>query len=404
MKKWIALFLCTILCGCTSSVSHKKTLRVVVTTDLHYLEPSYYENCNWYHAALLNGDGKMTDYSQEIIDSFVSKMLQDKPDYVIITGDLTSNGEKASHEALQKSLEPLVDEGIQVALINGNHDIDNEFASSYSDEGASNVDSISRSQFKEIYANDGYQLAQSLDDDSLSYRMDLNDHYSLIMLDTNGKNGHYQQESELSKQTMGWLEAQLKEITTQNRTPIIAMHHNLAIHNSVLNEGYTLENQSEMNQLLMAYQVPLVLSGHIHMQNIGKSESIYDICTSSLSVSPVQYGVLTLQSDQIDYQTETLENIKGDEDFFLAASYNRFLKKLQGTLDEDTAKQAAAFLAEMNRCYFSGEISEKREVFLNDPLYEFLLSKKDDLGFISSYMISKLEETTNNNQLHIALP
>jgi len=406
LKKILSIVLCVLLAGCANKMPKtvdKDTIKIVVATDMHYLCPEYYQDCPWFNTALLEGDGKMTYLSQEIIDEFVQEVLNEKPDYVVLTGDLTFNGEKNSHLSLEKSLSPLREAGIEMIVINGNHDINNIMAKKYTSDGYEGVDSIDATAFKEIYHDDGYHLALSEDTDSLSYRIDLNQQYSLIMLDSNNKNYFANPGSYISAGTMQWLEKELKDIKSQNRIGLLAMHHNLAIHNDLLYKGYTVENQQEMTELLTEYQVPLVLSGHIHMQHIGEVNGIYDICTSSLSISPIQYGIVTLSPTQIAYQTHYVEAIEGDEDFFRAAAYHRFLKNFNEMLDEKTAKEAAAFLAEINRCYFSGEISDYADDFINDPLYDLLISQKDSLGFMSEYLLSCLKEDIPQKELNISI-
>ena len=51
-------------------------------------------------------------------------------------------------------------------------------------------------------------------------------------------------------------EDQLEAAKQQQQTPLLFMHHNLLEHNSLLKEGYILDNSAQLQQLLTAYQVP----------------------------------------------------------------------------------------------------------------------------------------------------
>lgn len=393
------------LCGCSkkdATLSDKDSLKIVVTSDLHYLDASCYENYSYMASDLLKGDGKMTNYSDAIMDSFIAQMQIEQPDLIVVTGDLTFNGEKKSHEALVSKFNTLKEAGIEVALINGNHDVGNFFARSFDDvNGSVAVDTVDRKDFKAIYDNLCYKNDKSIDDNSLSYRLDLNHQYSLIVLDTNSVT--YQQNSGISKDTMSWLETQLKDITEQNKVPLVAMHHNLAIHSELLYAGYTIDNQEEMLALFKQYNVPLTMSGHIHMQHIAKADDIYDIASGSLSISPVQYGVITLTPQAIDYHTDILENIEGDEQFFEKTYYNRTYPKLIQIFDEKTSDELANYLAKANRLYFSGMIYTEIDALKEDPRLDILTQHKDELDFNFSYLMSQLSQTTNHQNLHIDL-
>ncbi len=67
-----------------------------------------------------HGDGKVTNYIWEITDAFVEEVLNERPDAVILSGDLSYNGEKASHIELAEKLSKIEDAGIPVLVIPGN--------------------------------------------------------------------------------------------------------------------------------------------------------------------------------------------------------------------------------------------------------------------------------------------
>ena len=78
-----------------------------------------------------------------ILDSAFAALAQSAEEngleYVLIAGDLTYNGEKNAHEALAARLAAFEAEtGLQVYVINGNHDINNSSATQYiADENGS---------------------------------------------------------------------------------------------------------------------------------------------------------------------------------------------------------------------------------------------------------------------------
>ena len=83
------------------------------------------------------------------LDGVLRNAVESGENYVLIPGDLTKDGELASHEALAKKLEAFEEEtGIQVLVIPGNHDI-NGVAASYAGETPVEVETLSSDQWEE---------------------------------------------------------------------------------------------------------------------------------------------------------------------------------------------------------------------------------------------------------------
>lgn len=66
-------------------------------------------------------------------------------------------------------------------------------------------------------------------------------------------------------------------------------------------EDCTIEHSEELVDRLEEEDIPLFLSGHLHVQHYMRDEEdrgIYEIVTSSLSTPPCQYGVLEYRDDE----------------------------------------------------------------------------------------------------------
>ena len=173
-----AFIILTMLLGCVQKpLVDNENIKIIVASDIHYFLKDYYKDCEWFEENMLYGDGKMVTYADEILDVFIQTIKEIKPNLVILTGDLSFNGEKGSHEALAKKLSVLKDDHIDVAVIPGNHDVDYIYAKGYGKEDYFDVDNVNAEEFRAIYKNLGYQYQKH--DDSLSYRIELNKHYSL---------------------------------------------------------------------------------------------------------------------------------------------------------------------------------------------------------------------------------
>ena len=77
-------------------------------------------------------------------------------------------------------------------------------------------------------------------------------------------------------------------------------HHNLLEESKVYVDDCTIEHSEELIQKLEGENIPLFLSGHLHVQHFMRNNSfgIHEIVTSSLSTPPCQYGVLEYMEDE----------------------------------------------------------------------------------------------------------
>ena len=365
-------------------------LRLAVATDLHFISPSLVREGEAFTAAYAYGDGKQINYIPELLEVLVQELLEDPPDALLLTGDLTLNGERESHLELAQRLLPLRQAGIPVLVIPGNHDISNAFSSGYNRDKLYDVRSVTWQEFGEIYQNCGYGEATSRDTASLSYRYPLSQDLWLLMVDTNlydreGARSIPQNAGALSPETLRWIEEQLQEARRQGAEVITATHHNLLSHSERLQEGYTLDNAEEMLALCQDYGVRLNLSGHVHIQDIAGAQldgqPFYDIATSSYAVYTNQYGLLDYRpGESITYRTKEADvegwaartgsadpQLLDFEDysyqFFYDISYERsYVNLVMAQLNKDADLEfMAQTMAILNPAYFSGYAAQLRE-------------------------------------------
>ena len=117
-----------LLAGCsgapekqTETTGETGSWRVVVATDLHYLAPSLTDHGEIFRRVMEAGDGKVTEFCDEIADAFLEEVRVGKPDALILTGDVSFNGEKASHLALAEKLALLEEAGVSVLVLEWTH-------------------------------------------------------------------------------------------------------------------------------------------------------------------------------------------------------------------------------------------------------------------------------------------
>ena len=291
-------FTCSVL---NCKIKSGEEITFFIATDPHHLSKNTYDDGKAFDWFLNSGDGKLLHYTDEIIDAFTFDIENSRPDILIIPGDLTCNGERESHLEMADKLKAIKDLGVHVFVIPGNHDIENPWARNYYGDEMIKIESISDEEFVEIYEPYGYKDAISRDNYSLSYLAAPAEDVWLLMLDSakykrNKVRTAPEMGGEIPAKTFDWIR-ECANLAKENNAQIIAvMHHSLMDHNEVVNENYTIENSQDVIDLLLSCDIQIVLSGHIHLQDIKYYERdnkrVYDIATSCLVAYPNQYGVL----------------------------------------------------------------------------------------------------------------
>ena len=92
-------------------------VKIAIISDLHVMAPSLLVHDGAALEEYLNRDRKMLRESPEILSTLVDEILALKPDLVLVTGDLTKDGERVSHQLVASRLQRLVDSGIQVLAL-----------------------------------------------------------------------------------------------------------------------------------------------------------------------------------------------------------------------------------------------------------------------------------------------
>lgn len=372
------------LVGCA-----KPELTIVHVSDMHYFSPSLIENEDFMWKVAMESDGKDTVQSALIAQAFVDDMIKLKPDAVVVTGDLTLNGEEASHEELRDLLGKLKDIGIEVYVMTGNHDV-NMTAYRYTNDGVEAVPSFGSQRFEDHWWDFGYGEALSQDRWSNSYIAELNEKTWLLSVDSNtGSKGT------IRKSTLDWIDENLAKANQEGIRVISATHQNLFVHNENFVWGYQLNNAAALIELYEKYGVEVNLSGHLHVQTIVESNGIADIAVSALVDTPLQYGILTVSGDKLSYRTREISNeaLKSKaKEVFDECTRNKVKNELLNVLDPVVAQKMMDIAVQLNREYFLGKFSKVDE--------EALALWKESDGFFAKYLVSIYEgaETRKDNR------
>ena len=272
-------------------------VKIAIISDLHVMAPSLLVNDGSALEEYLNRDRKMLRESPEILNTLVEEILSLKPHLVLVTGDLTKDGERVSHELVASQLQRLVDAGIQVLVVPGNHDINNPDAKVYDGDSATPADTITRREFAAIY-------------NTFVSRGDAVDHCK-----TSGM---------LDARTQQWLVEQATRAKSSGRHVIAMMHHHLVPHfhmEDTLAAPYMVDEAGQMCRRLIDAGVHVVFTGHLHVSDICQTsyrqQTMVEIATAAAVGYPCQWRVATCNtaSGKMQLYTRTLFSLPSQPDF-----------------------------------------------------------------------------------------
>jgi 3',5'-cyclic AMP phosphodiesterase CpdA len=198
-------------------------------------------------------------------------------DFLILPGDLTQHGEPENHTWLQQRLAKLP---FPTYVIPGNHDVPVIEADSQS---------IAFKDFPQYYRKFGYENTEKL-----YYTCELLPGLRLVALNSNSFDEKGQQIGLLDEEQLQWLKEVLGSV--KNELVLVTIHHNIAEHlpnqsHHPMASRYMLENAPELLEILQSFNVKLVFTGHLHVQDIADVNGIYDITTGSLVSYPHPYRI-----------------------------------------------------------------------------------------------------------------
>lgn len=330
-------------------------VRIAIAADLHYLSPALTDGGQYFTQLITNADGKLMQFSDEIAEALTAGMCAEKPDVLILPGDLTFNGARESHAALIEKLRRISDAGVRVLVMPGNHDLENPMAAQFQGDGFDRVQSVTPEEFASLYADFGYQDAISRDDASLSYVSEISPGLRLLFVDTNTPDAP----GAVKRATLRWAEDALTAAGEAGSRVICVTHQTILQHNSVFTDGFVIEGREALAALLQRYGVACSLCGHMHIQHIKTLGDLMEIAGSALSVWPCQFGLLDVSAEGGSYQTKPLT----------VASVPDFHEQADAFFTENTLRQGRAathddamlrYLCEMNHCYYAGTMDNAR--------------------------------------------
>ena len=290
-------------------------LTVTVLTDTHYYSKEIGIHGTAYETANSRSQ-KLLAESAEVLEAAFKQIAEDKSnDIVLISGDLTNNGELNSHKEFIEMLQSLKDRGKKVFVITATHDFRaNGVSEAYRGDNKIQIPTATRELLFDMYCQFGPEQAISVHRESMSYIVQLCDGYRLFALNDdsnlNGKSG-------FSDECFEWITERAEE-ARKDKQIIIAMTHHPLIAPSpiyeIIGKGDMLGDYEKRIEQLADLGIQFMFTGHTHIHNISSYQSpkgnvLYDICTCSPIGYPGAYRKVTFKPNEsvVSVKTEYIE-------------------------------------------------------------------------------------------------
>jgi 3',5'-cyclic AMP phosphodiesterase CpdA len=269
-----------------------------VISDLHVYDASLGSTGEAFEE-VKRSDRKLLLESIDLLDIAIEQILISNAQFLLVSGDLTKDGELINHQLVAEKLAVLNEAGIKVYVTPGNHDVNNPEAFSFSGAAKTPVQSITPEEFAEIYADFGYRDALSRDTNSLSYLAEPIPGLWLLSIDAcryreNKPGQDLINSGKISQATLDWITGILKDAQQQGIPVMAMMHHGVVEHwegQAKLHPDYLIEDYQHFGRFLASYDVRLVFTGHYHAQDVTQGifaggKYIFDVETGSLVTPP----------------------------------------------------------------------------------------------------------------------
>ncbi|MDR1465520.1 MAG: metallophosphoesterase [Oscillospiraceae bacterium] len=319
-------------------------LELTLISDTHYYSKKTgvagpaYERDNQKSQKLLRD-------AEEVIRAAFRQIAKDgRSDIVLLSGDVTNNGELTSHEEIRALLRELQLAGKRVFVLTATHDYDK--AHGYDGDQRIPVPSAEREDLWEMYRAFGPDQAFAVHRESMSYAAKLADGYRLLALnDDRDGEGHCGFNEEL----MDWIRAQVADAQAAGDFVLPMTHHPMLPPSpfyAIIGKGDMMNHYEQRAGEFADMGLPFCFTGHTHIQDISFLRSpsgrvFYDLSTPSLVGYPGTLRHITADAAantlrvSTEYITEPADLPGGDGDL-----QSRFANQFFGMIRDVLAAAA----------------------------------------------------------------
>jgi len=220
-------------------------------------------------------------------------------DFVLVPGDLTSDGEPWNIDAVKAILDELV---VPYYVILGNHDI----SLVPTEEKPNVITGVSRWTIVSAFQGDRGGFAM---DGQSYYVRELAPGLVLVALDTTRVSQFYGWGGQVSGPQLRWLK-QVLEANKEKFVVVMAHHNFVAWHPDEVNDPlgkkwywFLVDNAAEVRDIFAANDVELVITGHRHISTRYKEvDGVYYFVNPSTCTYPMRYTVYELTPTSLSWK------------------------------------------------------------------------------------------------------
>ncbi len=290
-------------------------LTIKVLTDIHHYSKKLGTSGKAYEYANAKSQIMLAE-SGVILDSAFNQIAEDPDcDIVLISGDITSNGDFDSHKEVIEKLRALKARGKKVYVITATHDFrKNGETYAYNGDDRYTVPAATRDLLFDMYREFGPDEAISVHQESMSYIVQLCEGYRLFALNDdsnlNGKSG-------FSDDCFEWITKQAEKAREDSQFIIAMTHHPLIAPSPIyelIGKGDMLGDYKQRIDQLADIGIQFIFTGHTHIPNVSLHQSergnaVYDVCTGSAIGYPgsIRVAQINPAENKVTLSTQLVE-------------------------------------------------------------------------------------------------
>lgn len=321
----------------TTKSAKQEQLKIAVLSDTHYLSPDLIKDTADF-TEHLNSDRKMFAEGDAFLTEMLNTIKKDAPDVLLISGDLTKDGEKESHIKFAEKLNAFKNSempNLHVYITNGNHDVNNSNGMNFNtaDGKAVPAGRTTPKLFKEIYKDLTYSdktiiatfnTSKDKISGGLSYVARPKAGFTIISIDSckysadntdSGKDEH-ETSGAISEKLEKWICKQIASAKKRGDTVIGLQHHGYIPHFDMepsLLPMYLVDDYERLSTTFADAGMQYVFTGHMHANDIAcittkNGNTLYDIETGSMLTYPSPSRTVTITRNT-DNKKNITENV-----------------------------------------------------------------------------------------------
>ena len=283
--------------------SNNEPLKIQFITDLHYYSRTVGTEGKAYQNAESKSQKVIKDSDLVIKAGFDMLCGDTSTDIVVLSGDTTRDGERASHAEFIEMLRDLKKRGKRVYVITATHDYrGGGVAPGYDGDNVIEVPAVEdRHELWDMYYEFGPSEAIATHPDQMCYVVQLAPGYRLFALnddynqrpDPDGGSGY-------SEDCMNWIMEQLEDAKKNDQFVIAMTHHPMVSPSpfySIIGKGDMQKHHEITREIFADSGLNVMLTGHTHVHDVSyittpKGNRFYDIaCGAMIGCPPTMRNV-----------------------------------------------------------------------------------------------------------------